>query len=127
MILLLMARVLIHLVPLRWWRASLGRVGSAAHLGVEHGNRLPTRQIVRAVIRATQRLPIEMVCLPRAMAVQWMMRRRGQASALVFGILPERGNGDLHALHAWVEVGTEIIIGDDPTRSYARGLALVQP
>jgi Transglutaminase-like superfamily len=59
--------------------------------------------------------------------VQWMLRRRGAPSALVFGIMPDRGTGDIHALHAWVEAGGMVIIGDDPTRSYARGLTLVQP
>lgn len=123
MILLLIARVLISFVPLRRWRGSLGRIGGAGSTGDAH----PYRQIVRAVLRATQRLPLEMVCLPRAMAVQWMLRRRGTPSALVFGIMPERGTGDIHALHAWVEVGAVTIIGEDPTRCYARGLTLVQP
>jgi Transglutaminase-like superfamily len=121
-ILLLIARLLIRFDPLRWWRASLGRVGPCPHLCGKRSN----RQVVRAVIRATQRLPLEMICLPRAMAVQWMMRRR-QPSALVFGTLPERGTANLRALHAWVEVDAEIIIGNDPTGTDARGLMLVQP
>jgi hypothetical protein len=83
--------------------------------------------IAQAVIRGAQHLPVEVVCLPRAMAVQWMLRRRRRPSALVFGILPQLDSGDIHALHAWVEAGTTIIIGDDPTRSYARGLTLAQP
>lgn len=123
MILLLVARLLIRFMPLRWWRGSLGRVSDTASSNSEY----PNRRIVRAVNRATQRLPIDLVCLPRAMAVQWMLRRRGQPSALVFGILPERGTGDIHALHAWVEAGGVTIIGNDPTRNYARGLMLVQP
>jgi hypothetical protein len=124
MVLLLLARVLITLVPLRRWRGTLGRVAaspSGSPTTIVH------RRVARAVLRATSWLPGDYVCLPRAMAVQWMLRRRGQPSALVFGVLPEHATGDLHALHAWVEVGHEVIMGADPTRSYARGLALVQP
>lgn len=124
MALLLLARVLILLVPLRRWRGSLGRVApapSGTSVNIVH------RRVVRAVLRATSWLPGDYVCLPRAMAVQWMLRRRGQSSALVFGVLPEHASGDMHALHAWVEVGGEVIVGADPTRTYARGLALVQP
>lgn len=124
MLLLVWARVVITLVPLRRWRGTLGRVAPSppgTPINMVH------RRVVRAVLRATSWLPGDYVCLPRAMAVQWMLRRRGQASALVFGVLPEHASGDLHALHAWVEVGDEVIIGADPTRTYARGLALVQP
>lgn len=124
MILLLLARLLILFVPLRRWRSSLGRVApSPAGTSVS----LIHNRVARAVLRATSWLPGDYVCLPRAMAVQWMLRRRGQPSALVFGVLPEHASGDLHALHAWVEVGDVVIMGADPTRTYARGLALVQP
>lgn len=85
------------------------------------------RRVGAAVMRAAERLPGTYVCLPRAMAVQWMLRRRGRPSTLVLGIQPEYASGDLHALHAWVEAGDQVIIGSDPTRTYARGLTLVQP
>ena len=83
--------------------------------------------LTRAVERAAARLPGDTVCLPRAMALQWMLRRRGHASALVFGVQSERREGDIHALHAWVEVGGRTVIGADPERTFARGLVLVQP
>ncbi len=123
MLLLLLARLLVACVPMRYWRKSLGRMAAPSPTS----NDYPCRTIVQSVVRGAYHLPIEMVCLPRAMAVQWMLRRRGQPSALVFGILPQQSSGGIHALHAWVEVGADIIIGDDPTRAYARGLTLVQP
>ncbi len=121
--LLLLARFLIILVPMRYWRSTLGRIGTAT-IG---GGGDACRHVIAAVLSGAQRLPVEMVCLPRAMAVQWMLRRRGVPSALVFGILPQLGSGDIHALHAWVESGGQTVIGDDPTREYRRGLSLVQP
>lgn len=123
MILLLLAKCLIRAVPLHRWRATLGRIGDpvSAQPGPAH------RTISRSVADAARKLPGEYVCLPRAMAVQWMLRRRGLASAIVFGVAPPQTGGKPFALHAWVEVGGHIIIGDDPTINYARGLMLVQP
>lgn len=125
MVFLLLAILLIRLAPLRMWRNSLGRIApSPADLTVTVAH----RRIARAVVRATAWLPGEYVCLPRAMATQWMLRRRSLSSALVFGV--EQGglaSGDIHALHAWVEAGQTVLIGDDPTRVFARGLTLVQP
>lgn len=125
MILLVIAVGLIRLVRLRHWRPSLGRMApSPQDLAVTTAH----RRVARAVWRASSWLPGEYVCLPRAMAVQWMLRRRGLPSALVFGVVQGGlGSGDLHALHAWVEAGPAVLIGEDPTRSYARGLTLVQP
>jgi Transglutaminase-like superfamily len=125
MILLIGARLLVRFVPMRHWRGSLGRVGGGDITSVAPAR--DDRRAIRAIIRVTQRLPIEMPCLPRAMAAQWMLARRGTPSALVFGILPEQARGDIHALHAWVEVGGQIVIGNDPGRAYHRCLVLVQP
>ena len=47
--------------------------------------------------------------LPRSLAVHSMLRRRGIASRLCLGCSRERGT---LALHAWVEVGREIVFGD---------------
>jgi hypothetical protein len=123
-ILLLLAKSLIWWVPMGLWRRTLGAVGG---LPTHATRRVEAMPLVAAVERAGQRLPGEYVCLPRAMAVQWMLRRRGIGSALVFGIARDMKVGQLHDLHAWVEVGDSIVIGAMPERSYARGLALVQP
>jgi hypothetical protein len=131
--LLIVARALIAFAPLRWWRASLGRVAqNAPEAG---GDQARPNHIARAVNRAAARLPLTMVCLPRAMVVQWMLGRRGLHSVLVFGILPEADRsgqgGAFDPLHAWVEAGGHIIIGEDGSggdgnAAYRRGLMLVQ-
>jgi hypothetical protein len=48
------------------------------------------------------------LCLPRALAAQTMLRRRGIASRLCLGVAREAG--ELVA-HAWVEIGREKIVG----------------
>jgi hypothetical protein len=123
MIFLLIVKYLIRAVQMRRWRATLGRVGE---LGTAEGH--PAyRAISYAVTAGARRLPGEYVCLPRAMAVQWMLRRRGVASAIVIGVSAQPQGDRLHALHAWVEGGGNIIIGDHSTSQYVRGLTLVQP
>lgn len=49
------------------------------------------------------------VCLPQALAAQAMLRRRGIASRLCFGVARE---GKMLAAHAWIEIGHKIIIGE---------------
>jgi Transglutaminase-like superfamily len=124
MVLLVLAKFLIHHVRFGWWRASLGAVGKVAQ---QPTSPAIISHVVGAVFRATQRLSGDYVCLPRAMAVQWMLARRGTPSTLVFGIARDMGQGQLHDLHAWVEVGGVIVIGAMPERDYVRGLTLIQP
>lgn len=123
MILLVLAKYLIRAVPLHRWRGTLGRVGEpdAAEFNAAY------RDVSRSVVGAARKLPGDYVCLPRAMAVQWMLRRRGLASAIVFGVTPQQSGEKRHAFHAWVEGGGKIIIGEDTATEYARGLMLVQP
>jgi len=55
---------------------------------------------------------LDAVCLPRALAAQAMLRRRGIASRLCLGVARE--DRSLSA-HAWVEIGGQVIVGDvDP-------------
>jgi hypothetical protein len=120
MALLLTAKFLIHVVPLGWWRRSLGEVRNSVSIPKDADTPTP---VVTAVNRAALRLPGEYVCLPRAMAVQWMLRRRGISASLVFGIAADQQHGALHALHAWVESGGTTIIGGSE-QVYHRGLVL---
>ena len=102
----------IAFVPLGRWRKTLGLAGDANKRG---GSTLAeAHQIARQVERGAERLPFETVCLPRAMAVSWILRRRRIAHALVFAVRPADRRDDEHALHAWVEIGGSKVIGDEP-------------
>jgi hypothetical protein len=59
-------------------------------------------------------LPFESKCLPRAMALSWILRRRRIAHGLVFAVRPPDLRGSKDDLHAWVEVDGATIIGDLP-------------
>jgi hypothetical protein len=68
---------------------------------------LLAREIGWAVTRTARYLPFRAVCLPQAMAAQFMLRRRGVASVMHFGA----GKGSDRPLdaHAWLDAaGVEV-------------------
>jgi Transglutaminase-like superfamily len=102
---LLIARLAIRLLPphlvLKWADRSPRRI--CRFSGYEIG------WVSWAVEAAGANKWIGAVCLPRALAAQTMLRRRGIASQLCLGVA--RVDGTLHT-HAWVEIGTSIIVGE---------------
>lgn len=108
MILLCVARVLVELVPFRRWRGSLGSDAKQRE-SVEEG-----RRYASVVDHAAARLPFAVKCLPRAMALSWLLRRRQIAHALVLAARPAEDRRDADSLHAWVEIDAVKVIGDLP-------------
>ena len=112
---LVCARLLIARVPFGRWRPWLGRP-AAPEPGdplLRLDGNLARRRLARAVARAAGRLPGESRCLPRAMALQWMLRRRAMGGVLHIGVLPGNARGSLDDLHAWVTRLGEVLIGAD--------------
>ena len=66
-------------------------------------------RIGAAVIRAARRLP-RMTCLVEATAADVMLRRRGYASTLKFGVRAPEAGVSLNA-HAWVECAGMVVVG----------------
>lgn len=111
---LTLARLLVHHVPMRHWRRHLE---AAAGGSGDAGQQPLGRAVGRMVRRVARRLPFEARCLPRAMAAQWMLRRRGVSGRLWIGVrrpAPERPLD----YHAWLTVDGESVIGGRPTRSW---------
>ncbi|MDR7100880.1 lasso peptide biosynthesis B2 protein [Croceicoccus sp. BE223] len=116
---LALARLLIRFVPFARWSRWLGESGPvptspASENAADPGTAsLPAtvRACVAAVRRASWRLPASL-CLPQAMALQWMLARRGADSAVIIGFLPLGARNSPDALHAWVELGGVTILGD---------------
>jgi hypothetical protein len=110
---LVLARMLVAAVPFGSWRGSLGRMLDTPDLPA--GPDPPgLKPLLDAHRRALFRLPGEFKCLPRAMALHWMLRRRGMDSILSIGALPKSGRGSIHDLHAWVSVNGAIRHGERP-------------
>lgn len=57
------------------------------------------------------------LCLPRALAAHAMLRRRGIASRLCLGVARE--GGEL-AAHAWVEIGSNKVVGGTEADGFTR-------
>lgn len=79
----------------------------------------------RCVDKAARRIPGTSKCLPRAVALQWMLRREHIASQLVIAIHNTDRVGE-HAFHAWVEQGGQIVIGHCDRTAYSPVMILAQ-
>jgi hypothetical protein len=60
---------------------------------------------------------MQALCLPRALAAQTMLRRRGIASKLCIGVAREEKG---LAAHAWIELGENIIVGSLEAPQFTR-------
>lgn len=109
MVHLTLARLLVAAVPLRHWRGLLGGVRGALVSSAQVDPAVLV--LAQAVVRGAARLPFETKCLPRAVALHTMLRRRRLPSLLVIGVLDPSQRGTIEDLHAWIESGNEVVIG----------------
>ena len=139
---LAIARLLVKHVPFRHWRRWLVSAEPQGSPGAR-GWQLPSvRHVARVVPKAADLVPFEAVCLPQAIAGQWMLRRRRVPSRLSLGarrkhaadgeeLSPPRGGrlrsrpisaageeGAGTAYHAWLSVGGRCVLGG-PVDAYA--------
>lgn len=124
-LLLLLAKLLVKYVPMRRWRHRLSTVEEPGGPPFE-GRRL-ARKVARVVRRVARHVPFRAVCLPQAMAAQWMLRRRGISSRLFFGARrplrpatapPEERPASGMDFHAWLTVGDACVLGGAERDTY---------
>jgi hypothetical protein len=70
-----------------------------------------------AVEAAARNLPWRIVCFQKGLAAQSMLRRRGHAAKLHYGV-QQSPDGILRA-HVWVGLGTEQVIGGDESKGFS--------
>ncbi|MBK6454749.1 MAG: lasso peptide biosynthesis B2 protein [Gemmatimonadetes bacterium] len=109
------ASLVLKLLPFRRVADRLGRHMAESAAEPDPARRTEVRRIGWAVATAARHLPWKPVCLPQAVAAQWMLRRIGIPSTLYLGIDP---NGNYDA-HAWVRAGAEIVTGGPSIQRYA--------
>jgi hypothetical protein len=101
---LIAARIAVRLLPpgfvLRWASRPLKRPRLLSGFEID--------RVARSIETAASKRWVGAVCLPRALAAQTMLRRRGIASVLCLGVA--RGDTGL-STHAWLEIGQDIIVG----------------
>jgi hypothetical protein len=72
---------------------------------------LRTAEVERAMVRALKYGLLHPKCLPRSVALHWMLRRAGiRGTRIRIGVRPEATG---LAAHAWVTLGDRVV-GDDP-------------
>lgn len=109
------AQLTVSFVPFRRWREGLGtRNGDRSEAQLENSAVETGRREVAVVERAAERLPFPTKCLPRAVALSWLLRRKDLPHTIVFAVRPSHLRHSADALHAWVEVNGAKIIGELP-------------
>ncbi|KQS33661.1 lasso peptide biosynthesis B2 protein [Dyadobacter sp. Leaf189] len=113
---LLLVKAGLSLLPFATFRKLFHRLTSTKT--VEEKSKAEIDQVVWAVDTAANLLPIELLCLPRALATKFLLRK---IPALTLEIGFEINPAKSFEAHAWVERNGHIIIGDWPDAiSYKR-------
>jgi len=111
MAMLCRAHLLVAWVPFDRWRNSLGAARSCG--GTSSSDVLATARLLAAHVEwAAVRLPFSTKCLPQAMALSWMLRRKRIGHQLVVAARPAHLRDSADALHAWIELDRHKILGD---------------
>lgn len=105
--LLCLANLIIACLPLKLWRGRIGLYGNVSAKDLGDANREAAH-----IARAAWRLPFSGRCLPQAMALSWRLRRQRIAHSVIMAVRPPDLRGGEDALHAWVEVEGEIVLGE---------------
>lgn len=67
-----------------------------------------------SVQRAARWVPFDTQCLHRAMALVWLAKRAGLPYRLHIAARPPNARSDEDALHAWVDMAGETVLGSLP-------------
>lgn len=105
------ARLLVVSTPFRWLAASLGERMKESSPEVTPDDLHLARLVGQAVRSAASNTPWESVCLPQAVAGQWMLKRRGIAATLYLGAMKADNKPEQLAAHAWLRCGDIILTG----------------
>jgi hypothetical protein len=110
-VLLGIARLAVLALPFKWLAISLGRHKNEADAQISAADLNIARKVGQAVCSAANHTPWESVCLPQAVAAQWMLKRRHIAGTLYLGVAKDETKPEKLAAHAWLRCGTFILTG----------------
>lgn len=117
-----LAAVALRLLPFRWlirWSGALAGKAPCGHTPAHDARHpgLPGR-IGKAVERAARHLPLTLLCLPQALAANWMLRRRGVATSLHFGLALCAPPARRMRAHAWLTADGQAVVGAAGRRAF---------
>lgn len=105
---LILARFALRVLPFRRLKPFLARCVKRPEVSGPARKRLRA-DVVWAIGAAARRLPGKVVCFPRAIVAQAMLRRRGVGTTLYYGVTTLTEPGP--TAHVWVQDGDEGVVG----------------
>ena len=117
-LLLGVARLAVLVLPFKWLAVSLGRHMHEADARISAANLNLARCVGQAVCAAANYTPWKSVCLPQAVAAQWMLKRRRIAATFYLGVAKKEAKPGTLAAHAWLRCGNIILTGREGHRQY---------
>ena len=117
-VLLGIARLAVLALPFKRLAVSLGRHMNEADAQISTSDLNLARQVGQAVRSAANYTPWKSVCLPQAVAAQWMLKRRHIAGTLYLGMAKDDAKPEKLAAHAWLRCGDIILTGAASHRQF---------
>lgn len=109
---LMAASLAIRWLPFRRVAAMAGDAGA-----ISGQDAVRAARVAWAVEAGARRLPWRIVCFQKGLSAHWMLRRRGLASVLRYGVRQSADTG-LEA-HVWVTSGAQDVIGCEVAGDFA--------
>jgi hypothetical protein len=113
-----LARFAVLVLPFRWLAVSLGKHMAETDARIDPSRLVHARMVGRAVRSAARYTPWESLCLPQAIAAQWMLKRRHVAGTVYLGVAKDKTKPEKLSAHAWVRTGDLILTGDKGHRQF---------
>ena len=117
-VLLGIARLAVLTMPFKRLAVSLGRHMNESDAQVSASDLNLARQVGQAIRSAANYTPWKSVCLPQAVAAQWMLKRRHIAGTLYLGMAKDEAKPEKLAAHAWLRCGDIILTGAASHRQF---------
>jgi hypothetical protein len=112
------ARLVLLIMPFKWLAVTLGRYMEETGTEMKPADACYARIIGRAVCSAANYTPWKSVCLPQAVAAQWMLKRRHIAGTLYLGVAKNETPQLKITAHAWLRCGNLILTGREGHRRF---------
>ncbi|HEX9079146.1 MAG TPA: lasso peptide biosynthesis B2 protein [Desulfuromonadaceae bacterium] len=112
------ARLLVLTIPFRWLTGSLGKRMNESGTQIAESDMDLARLIGQAIRSAANNTPWKSVCLPQAVAGQWMLKRRRIPATLYLGVAKDDAKTEKLAAHAWLRCGEIVLTGASGHRQF---------
>lgn len=117
-VLLGIARLAVLVLPFKWLAVSLGRHMNESSKQICASDLRQARMVGQAIRSAANYTPWKSVCLPQAVAAQWMLTRRHIAGTLYLGVAKDEAKPEKLSAHAWLRCGDIILTGAEGHRQF---------